>query len=138
MESRAVWCVSVAGVALLTIGRLAEFTVAEAGRYAVEAPAIVTAANGGNELFHGVVAGVLGNAVYNSLVGTSRASENRPSSLNQNFLSPGASLFRTKNDITFDPASYQTPPLAPRFSDSAFGASMSGAHSPFVRSLSQP
>jgi hypothetical protein len=67
MQHRRVWSLSIAGVVILAIGRVAEFT-AEVGGVARQAPVIAEEA--GNGMFHAVVAGVLGNYVYNWMFGS--------------------------------------------------------------------
>jgi hypothetical protein len=61
MQHRTVWYVSLVGFAFITVGRVAEITAAKGPELAV-----VVSHEG---LFQGVVAGVLGNAVYNWLFG---------------------------------------------------------------------
>ena len=93
MQHRATWYVTVGGVVLFGIGRLAEFTVAEAGRVAPEAAVVVSGS--GEALLHAVVAGVLGNAVYNWLFGPTVAP-----SQGADFGGSGLSTFGTSGGTT--------------------------------------
>jgi hypothetical protein len=98
MQHRATWYVTVGGVVLFGIGRLAEFTVAEAGRVAPEAAGVVSGS--GEPLFHAVVAGVLGNAVYNSLFGPTVAPANHLDTQGADFRGSGLSTFGTNGGTT--------------------------------------
>jgi hypothetical protein len=113
MQHRATWYVTVGGVVLFGIGRLAEFTVAEAGRVAPE----IVVAGSGEGMFHAVVAGVLGNAVYNWLFGPTVPPAN--DALGADFRGSGFSTFgttggtnigRVGRDLALSPA---WPPSAP-------------------------
>jgi hypothetical protein len=108
MQHRATWYVTVGGVVLFGIGRLVEFTAAEAGRVAPEAAAVVSGS--GDAMFHAVVAGVLGNAVYNWLFGPTVAPASHPDALGADFRGSGLSTFGTTNfgrvgrDLALSPA----------------------------------
>jgi hypothetical protein len=108
MQHRATWFVTVGGVVLFGIGRLVEFSAAEAGRVAPEAAVAVSGS--GEAMFHAVVAGVLGNAVYNWLFGPTVPPANHFDDLGANLRGNGLSTMGTTNfgrvgrDMALSPA----------------------------------